>query len=56
METSTWFDLAPDYGVLEVDEAVTAPGPALELHLVTDGATGTSVAWWSTDEWRGSER
>jgi hypothetical protein len=33
METPTWFDLGPDYGVLELHEEVTLPGPALELHV-----------------------
>ena len=48
MEPPTWFDLAPDYVVLELDEAVTAPGPALELHVVVSKRAGL-VAWWSTD-------
>jgi hypothetical protein len=49
METLIWFDVGPDYGVLEVDEAITAPGPALELHLLIDRETGMTVAWWSSD-------
>jgi hypothetical protein len=48
METSTWFDLSPHYGVLELDEEVTAPGPALELHVVRSEGVGL-VAWWSTE-------
>jgi hypothetical protein len=44
----TCFDLGPDYGVLELDEAVTAPGPALELHVVVSERVGL-VARWSTD-------
>jgi hypothetical protein len=49
MEKSIWFDLAPDYGVLELDERVTAPGPALELHVVSSKRVGL-VAWWSTEQ------
>ena len=45
METLAWFDLAPDYGVLELHEAVTSPGPALELHLAW--GSGVTVAWWA---------
>jgi len=48
METSAWFDLAPDYGVLELHEAVTAPGPALELHVVRSEPSHL-VAWWTTE-------
>jgi len=51
MATSVWLDLAPDYGVLELDEAVTAPGPALELHVVRSQRAGV-VAWWTTDAGR----
>jgi hypothetical protein len=52
METLAWFDLAPDYGVLELHEAVTAQGPALELHILTDSETGMTLAWWSTGDGR----
>jgi hypothetical protein len=45
-----WHDLAPDHGVLELHEELTAPGPALELHVVTDTATGAAAAWWEDDE------
>jgi hypothetical protein len=31
-----WFDFSWRCGVLELPEALTAPGPALELHLETD--------------------
>jgi hypothetical protein len=48
METSTWFDLEPDYGVLELHEDVTAPGPALELHVALFERAGV-VAWWTTE-------
>ena len=53
METPTWFDLGPDYGVLELNEEVTLPGPALELHLMMSERGGL-VAWWSTE--RGESR
>ena len=46
----TWFALAPDYGVLEIDESVTFPGPALERHLLSDCETGTTVAWCSSED------
>jgi len=48
METPTWFEVGPSYGVLELDEAVTAPGPALELHVLMSERIGL-VAWWSTE-------
>ena len=47
METATWFDLALDYGVLELHEELTAPGPVLELHLVIDSETDATIAWWA---------
>ena len=43
-------DLAADYVVLELHEALTAPGPALELHVVQDSETGASIAWWEADD------
>jgi hypothetical protein len=45
----TWFDLSWRHGVLELPEALTAPGPALELHMETDLGTGETIAWWTTD-------
>ncbi len=42
-------DLAADHVVLELHEALTAPGPALELHVVQDSETGGSIAWWEDD-------
>ena len=33
MEIPTWFDLAHDYGVLELPDEATSSGPALELHV-----------------------
>jgi hypothetical protein len=47
METATWFDVAPNYGVLEFHEELTAPGRALELHLVIDSETDATIAWWA---------
>jgi len=42
-----WFDLEQDHGVLELDQALTTPGPALEMdvHLTEDGV----IAFWLTD-------
>jgi hypothetical protein len=45
-----WHDLAPDHGVLELHEALTAPGLPPELHVVTDCETGSTAAWWEDDE------
>jgi hypothetical protein len=45
----TWFDLSWRHGVLELPDALTAPGPALELHMETDLGTGETLAWWTTD-------
>jgi hypothetical protein len=42
-------DLAADHVVLELHEALTAPGPALELHVVQDSETGATVAWWEDE-------
>jgi hypothetical protein len=39
-------DLGDDHVVLELHEGLTAPGPALELHIVVDSETGVSSAWW----------
>jgi hypothetical protein len=46
---ANWFDLSWRHGVLELPEALTAPGPALELHLETDIGSGETLAWWTTD-------
>lgn len=43
-------DLADDHVVVELHERLTAPGPALELHVVQDSESGETVAWWE-DEW-----
>ncbi len=43
-------DLTEDHIVLELHERLMAPGPALELHIVQDTATGTTAAWWEDDE------
>jgi hypothetical protein len=48
MEAPVWFDLARDYAVLEPHEYATAPGRALELHVVRSQRLGL-VAWWMTD-------
>jgi hypothetical protein len=42
-------DLAADHVVLELHEALTAPGPGLELHVVQDSETGATVAWWEDE-------
>lgn len=42
--------LSATHIVAEIHEAITAPGPALELHLVQESETGASIAWWE-DEW-----
>jgi hypothetical protein len=47
METPTWFDVAADYGFLELAQELTAPCPALELHLVIDSETDGTIAWWA---------
>ncbi|MGO8993893.1 MAG: hypothetical protein ACLQVI_11230 [Polyangiaceae bacterium] len=44
-----WHDIDTDHGVLELHEALTAPGPPLELHVVTDSETGGTAAWWEDD-------
>jgi len=42
-----WFDLAPGHGVLELHGLITAPGPALELHVeVIGAATETEDGEW----------
>ena len=45
-----WHELDPDHGVLELHEALTAPGPPLELHVVQDSETGGTAAWWEDDQ------
>jgi hypothetical protein len=45
----TVHDLAPDHVVLELREDLTAPGPALELHVVQDSETGQTIAWWEDE-------
>ena len=42
-------DLAADHVVLELHERITAPGPALELHIVQDSETGETIAWWEDE-------
>jgi hypothetical protein len=41
--------LADGYVVVELHEVLTAPGPALELHVVQDSETGASIAWWENE-------
>jgi hypothetical protein len=43
----TWFDW-PDGGVLEFHEALTAPGPALELRLFT--FTNCTFGLWVSED------
>ena len=45
-----WHDLDPNHGVLELHETLTAPGPLLELHVVTDSETCVTAAWWEDHE------
>lgn len=45
-------DLSDDHVVLELHEDLTAPGPAVELHLVQDSETGGTIAWWEDDAGR----
>jgi hypothetical protein len=47
MEIPAWFDLGPGCGVLELDETVTSPGPALELHVVVSEQGARRL--WSKD-------
>jgi hypothetical protein len=47
---SRWFSFGEDGGVLELDEALTAPGRALELHVVIDSELGRTIAWWENEE------
>lgn len=52
MRDATWFDLSPGHGVLELHERVTAPGPALELHVI-EVRDGSHVrACWLSDDGR----
>lgn len=37
-------DLTEDHVVVELHEPLTAPGPALELHVVVDAETGETTA------------
>jgi len=46
--TATWYDLTDNLGVLELYEDLTAPGPALELHLLRT-PTKTHACWVSED-------
>jgi hypothetical protein len=48
MRDVNWFDLGDGAGVLEVPEAPDAL--ALELYVVQERDTGTTIAWWETDE------
>lgn len=43
-------DLDEDHVVLEIHEDLTAPGPALELHVVID--RGETLAWWAVESGR----
>lgn len=44
--------VAGHHVVVELHEALTAPGPALELHVVVDSETEVTSAWWDDDEGR----
>jgi hypothetical protein len=50
--------VAEDHVVVELHERLTAPGPALELHVVLDSETGAATAWWEDDDggWLGEAR
>ncbi len=37
------------YGVLEVHEALTPPGLALELHVVVGSDEHGTLAWWEAE-------
>jgi hypothetical protein len=41
--------LGADHVVVELHEQLTAPGPAVELHVVLDPETGETAAWWEDD-------
>lgn len=41
--------VADHHVVVELHEQVTAPGPALELHVVACFETGATIAWWEDD-------
>lgn len=41
--------LSENHVVLELDEHVTAPARAIELHVVRDSETGDAIAWWEDD-------
>lgn len=47
MSTVEWHDYGSEAGVLELHEAMTKPGPALELQLFR-GEGGRLVALWVT--------
>jgi hypothetical protein len=50
METvHVWHDLAPDHGVLELQEWWMSPGPPLEIRIVQDSETGGTAARWEDD-------
>ncbi len=42
-------DLSEGHVVVELHEALTSPGPTLELHVVQDAETGRIVAWWEDE-------
>jgi hypothetical protein len=43
-------NLADDHIVIELHQQLTAPGPALELHVVIDSETDRTSAWWEDEE------
>lgn len=45
MNPFVWHRFDPNHYVLEFDEALTAPAPPLELHVVHDCDTAASAAW-----------
>ena len=45
----TCYELSADHLVLELHERITAPAPALELHVVREALPTRVVAWWVAD-------
>jgi hypothetical protein len=48
--STTWYDLTETFGVLELHEELTAPGPALELHVIR--SPSRTCACWVSDDGR----
>lgn len=47
---ATWYDITDTLGVLELHGGLTAPGPALELHVFRNSEK--TRACWVTDNGR----